>query len=489
MEYPFDPAAARQMLNDAGWAFDTAGNPATPTTVPLSKAGGADPLVFRLYTPDSHAEFAVAVANMTIWLGRAGIQTTDSQYRTVPGYEVKPVNQMNTIWKTADWDMWLWDWDFANLAEVSTDILEVQTTMAIPNDGDTWYSNSTYDSLYNQSLVTVDPAARRAITDEMQRMIYLDASYIIPYYADKLYGATNSSSLGYGWEGWGDFRTIPGAAPDSDLPNLYFQLYPYDNPPPVISTFPSIDYVAGSPVTINVVASDPNGEPMNFTWDFGDGTAPQTTQSKSVPHTYAQAGDYTIKVRVKDSEWPMCATTTATIAAAGGNLPPQATLDYQLPATTGGVNHGWVNESVRFDVSVSDSESDSLYIAWDFGDGTKATNTTTGSTTPKVITQSHTYANSGNFTLKVVVTDNKTGAGNHTQLKTAVIPIWTKPTDGGGGGPTRPEANPWINYGLPIAIVLAIVLAVVATIWRRRKVAKEEERKEEPEPPQPPPPP
>src|SRR5438094_60368 len=315
--FPFDPGAARRLLNNAGWAFDTTGAPATATTTPLARAGGLDPLRFRFYTPDSHPEFAVAAANITTWLRQAGIQTVDHAGSASPGYDVRPLNTMNDVWKASDFDMWLWDWVFSPISDPSTDVLSVQTTDSIPDTSDSWYSNATYDDLYNQSLVTIDPAARRAITDQMQRMLYEYAAYILPYYAQDLYATTSTNGFGYGWENWGDWTAQPGLVPDSDNPALWLQIYPHDNPPPTISSFAPVTAAPGSPTSISVTASDPNDATLSYTWDFGDGTTVQTTSTNSVSHTFATAGNYTVKVRVKDAEWPTCATTTATIRPGG----------------------------------------------------------------------------------------------------------------------------------------------------------------------------
>lgn len=481
--YKFDTAAARKLLNDAGWNYDEFGGPATPTTTPLAKAGGADPLIFRFYTPDSHSEFAVATANVTRWLHEAGIQTVDNRNSRDPGYIVMPVNTVNQAWKSGDYDLWYWDWDFATLAEISLDILNVVTTMAIPSiTTDNWYTNPVFDDLYNKSLEAVDPVARRAITDQMQKILYDDVVDVNTNNPQKLYAATNQSRGGYAWEGWPDLGVYYGDAPDTDLPNLWFKLYPHDNPPPTISAFPPIDYVSGSPASINVIASDPNDPTLNYSWDFGDGSPIVNRTTNTVPHTYAQPGTYTIKVRVRDAEWPTCATTTATITAPGANLPPTATLNFQFP---GGLSHGWLNESIAFSVTVRDPEGDPLYIRWDFGDGATATNTSTNTATEKTITQVHTYTRADNYTLTVTATDNQTGAG-HIQTKTATIPIWTRPTGGPPGGGPGPAANPWISYGIPLVIALAIVIAVAAVLVRRRRLAKEEEaREEQPKPPPP----
>jgi peptide/nickel transport system substrate-binding protein len=317
--FVFDTAAARKLLNDNGWNFTSTGAPADSTTTPLYRAGGADPLRFRFYTPDSHSEFAVAAANITAWLRETGIETIDSQGSTIPGYEVKSLNAMNDVWFAADFDLWLWDWIFSPVSDPSTDVLSVQTTMAIPDTSDSWYSNAVYDALYNESLVTIDPVARRALTDEMQRMLYEYAAYILPYYAQDLYATTSSEGYGSRWENWGDWTQNPGLVPDSDLPSLWFRVYPHDNPPPTISSFPAVSQAAGTAATFTVTASDPNDATLSYVWDFGDDTATQTTSTNSVTHTFAQSGQYAVKVRVSDAEWPACETTVATIGTSSAS--------------------------------------------------------------------------------------------------------------------------------------------------------------------------
>ena len=314
--FPFDTAAARKLLNDAGWNYTSTGAPATPTTTPLYRVGPTDPLQFHFYMPDSHPEFAVAAANITRWLAQSGIQTLDSANRTVPGYEVKSLDAMNNAWKAADFDMWIWDWVFSPISDPSTDVLSVQITDSIPDTSDSWYSNATYDSLYNDSLVTRDLAARRTITDTMQRMLYENAHYILPYYAKDLYAVTSSRGYGYGWTNWGDWAQQRGLVPDSDNPSLWFRISPPDNPAPTIDSFSDASGSVGTATTLSVTASDANDATLSYTWDFGDGSATQTTSTSSVTHTYTATGNYAVKVRVKDAEWPVCASAVVRIGSA-----------------------------------------------------------------------------------------------------------------------------------------------------------------------------
>jgi len=473
--FAFDPKAARAMLNAAGWKFNSAGVEDHNAT-PLYKANGADPLTFRLYMPNTYAAFEAAAINITAWLAQTGIQTTDA--RGNPGYHVYTYNQMVGIWYSGDYDLWIWDWIFSPISDPSLDVLQVETTGALGPTSDNYYSNATYDALYDQSLTTINPTARRAITDEMQSMLYHYASYILPYYQLSLYGATNGRPPGHtaGWTNYGNWSQAIGDTPDSDLPNLWFRVDPLDNRAPVITSFSDIGGVAGTAATISVSAVDPEAQSLSYTFDFGDGTATVTTAQSSVTHTYAQAGTYPIRVRAADSEWPVCQSATATISPAGANNPPVATLSVGLAHQT----FVYPGENVYFNLTVSDVEGDPVYVVWRFGDGSGGTSYVTGTSTSKVVHLVHAYGTVGTYSVTANYTDNVSAAISAR----ATIVVQARST--GGGNPT-PEFNPWINYGIPLVIVAAIALAVVATLWRRRKRSQEE--REQAGPPGPPPPP
>jgi len=91
--------------------------------------------------------------------------------------------------------------------------------------------------------------------------------------------------------------------------------------------------------------------PYSYSWDFGDGSAKSTAQNPS--HAYTVAGTYTAKLTVTDSASPAnTASSSVTITASPvQGTPPgppqnlaatagngQVTLNWQAPASNGGVN-------------------------------------------------------------------------------------------------------------------------------------------------------
>jgi len=129
----------------------------------------------------------------------------------------------------------------------------------------------------------------------------------------------------------------------------------------------------GVPVTFQRTGTN-NGISMTPLWDFGDGSLLQDT-AMSITHTYTQPGLYTVGLFVSSLE---C-----------GNTYYERTIRvYGAPPTLSGLNVTPSGATISYSVSASDYD----VIVWDFGDG----NTATG-----ILSGTHTYASSGNYTVKV----------------------------------------------------------------------------------------
>jgi PKD repeat protein len=98
--------------------------------------------------------------------------------------------------------------------------------------------------------------------------------------------------------------------------------YDLSNQPPVITTA-TADPLSGpmAPLTVNFsgAATDPENDPLNYLWEFGDGI---TSTLPSPTHLYTGRGYYTARLTVSDSENQ---TLSAPIRLTVG-MPPQVTV-------------------------------------------------------------------------------------------------------------------------------------------------------------------
>jgi len=194
---------------------------------------------------------------------------------------------------------------------------------------------------------------------------------------------------------------------------------PVVNLPPVADPGGPYSGDTGAPVQFDGSGStDPNGDAIGYTWDFGDG---QTSTLPSPSNTYAAAGTYTVTLTVDDGTLSDSATTTATIADPAVNSPPVA--------DAGGPYSGDTGAPISFSGAGStdpDGDNTITTYAWDFGDNSSGSGVAT----------SHSYAAEGAYTVTLTVTDD----GGLSSSDTAEV-IVTDPAAGGSDGEALYQAN------------------------------------------------
>jgi RHS repeat-associated protein len=137
---------------------------------------------------------------------------------------------------------------------------------------------------------------------------------------------------------------------------------------------------------------DPEGHPLTYVWDFGDG---QTAAIAQPSHSYDAAGDYTVTLTVTDN----MAQTGAKSRLM--HIAPLSGL--QAAFSISGVY--LINLELTFDASASTAPPGRTIVSseWDFGDGTTAGG----------VQAAHAFAHTGQFDVGLRVTDD-TGAWSET---------------------------------------------------------------------------
>jgi PKD repeat protein len=168
-------------------------------------------------------------------------------------------------------------------------------------------------------------------------------------------------------------------------------------------------------------SSDPDGDPLTYTWNFGDGTT-LTTSSPLAAHTYRWGGNFNVSLTVSDGKGGTASAITSASVTEVNDAPV---------ANAGGPYGGRKGQAIAFNASGSSdfdnidgsaTNNQTLTYTWTFGDGSASV--TTASTTV-----THTYATTGTFSVTLTVSD---GLANSTATTTAMI---NKTSGKGGGGP------------------------------------------------------
>lgn len=172
----------------------------------------------------------------------------------------------------------------------------------------------------------------------------------------------------------------------------------------------TIDTTTGAaPLAVQVDASasfDPDGDPITYQWAFGDGSF---ANGMIATHTYAAAGQYTIRLTLTDADGKE-ATALLTVVVASNEEAPVA--DFTASPSSGGTPL-----TVAFNGSASNDPNGTIVTYfWSFGDGVTATG----------VSPLHTYAAEGSYTAMLTVTDDD-GLSDTTTRVIVVI-------DGGQGG-------------------------------------------------------
>ena len=138
-------------------------------------------------------------------------------------------------------------------------------------------------------------------------------------------------------------------------------------------------------------ASQADTSVVSWVWDFGDG---QSGSGPAVSHSYASPGTYTLSLTITDARG-CSASQPATVSVA---VPPTATLALSDTA-------GCAPLSIQ---AAGSGPVGSQSWAWDFGDGTTASQAVVN----------HSFAQAGTYAVSLTVTDNLGCSGTATQAVT-----------------------------------------------------------------------
>jgi peptide/nickel transport system substrate-binding protein len=174
----YDPALANSLLDKLGYKRGSGG----------VRVANGHKMSYAVITPSEtegmNREFAIVKQD----LAKIGIAVTQKSLDSTTAFTeiTAPKN------KYLSFDMMMWDW----IGNIDPDyILTVVNCNQYGNRSDTGYCNKAYDKLYAEQGVTIDPAKRKQIIWQMQKILYRDKPYIQLAQLDLIFGYAK------GWNG------------------------------------------------------------------------------------------------------------------------------------------------------------------------------------------------------------------------------------------------------------------------------------------------
>ncbi len=238
---------------------------------------------------------------------------------------------------------------------------------------------------------------------------------------------TSSSSTSHTYASAGSFTVTLQVRDDdnvTDTDTATVTVTPQPNDPPVADAGGPYSGAVNSPISMSGSGStDSDGSITNYSWSFGDGN---TEVGATPTHTYTNDGLFSVTLTVTDDDGTIASDTTTV------NVSVQDTP--HLIADAGGPYSGYVDTPLHVDASDSMISNGTITgYRWDWtNDGTFDTN---WSSSPLA---SHTYTDSGTFTVHLEVRDNTNAADDDT----ASVAITDQGyANTGDDTTTPPEAN------------------------------------------------
>lgn len=216
-------------------------------------------------------------------------------------------------------------------------------------------------------------------------------------------------SLAHSWSNAGTYLITTNATDNKSAPsgwsNALAVMIAANSPPKTPSTpSGSASGYAWVPYSYSMSATDPDGNQVRYTLDWGDGTTSVTGlvnsgTSTSLAHNWTKAGTYQVKSNAMDSRGVPSGWSNALAITIAANSPPNT------PSIPSGSSKGTHGTSYSYSTTATDPDGNQVKYTFDWGDGTTST---TGLVNSNIkASKSHTWSKAGTFQVKAITTDSR----------------------------------------------------------------------------------
>jgi len=194
-----------------------------------------------------------------------------------------------------------------------------------------------------------------------------------------------------------------------------------NNPNPPNSPYMPVGPASGSAkasYSYTTAATDPDGDQVKYTFDWGDGTTSETSLVNSgtvasASHTWSTAGTYQVKAMATDSKGATSGYSSSLTVTISPNKSPNA------PGKPSGSAKCVAGSSYSYSTSASDPDKDNVKYTFDWGDGTKSETGLVKSGIKSSAT--HAWSSAGTYLVKANATDSKGATSGYSSSLTITV--------------------------------------------------------------------
>ncbi|MCX6658693.1 MAG: ABC transporter substrate-binding protein [Euryarchaeota archaeon] len=435
----YNTTAAKDLLLAHGYADSDSDGYLEATSTAASVTDYGVPvgtqLTLKVQAPDTDPSYKAIGEAWVGWARDAGIMfdySTDSEAIIT-----------NNAWYKANYDIWVWSW-YWSPEPLSN--LGVWQTSQMTSGGDNcqgpmgpWYAiNSTtgkpysaFDENCTAAQREFDPAARKVLVDKLQQWIYDSRTESPPIYPAGLYVVSNAR-----YTGWGNWTEHLGRSTSSDLLWVWFDLVSKGGnqmPEFQLPLDTQYSFIVNETQSFTVTVSDPDGDQVNITWNFGDGTT-ATNDSGALATlngvTFVQTHVYhalalppnglDMNVTANDGTPANTATSYATVNV----FPyPDALPEPTVPILSDPIDKAYVGQNVTWTAGALDLETGGGFgtglvftWAWDDGTSTSTSYMPTVKGGEAIDVQVHNWSLEGSYNVELFVDDGSAWPGHNVSM-------------------------------------------------------------------------
>ncbi|MDX6662860.1 MAG: hypothetical protein QOG09_962, partial [Solirubrobacterales bacterium] len=215
-----------------------------------------------------------------------------------------------------------------------------------------------------------------------------------------------------------------------------------NRPPAAAFEFSPAEPTAGDEVSFDASASgDPDGSIASYEWDLDGNGSYETAGSAGAAHTYAEAGTYSVRLRVTDDQGATDVTQRDVTVAS----PPPPPNEAPTAAFSFSPTEPTTADEVSLDASASsDSDGTIASYEWDFnGDGSYDTAPASSATA------THAFDLAGTYGVELRVTDDRGGVdvvSHEVTVSDPPPPPNQAPTAAFTATPSSPATGEQVNF-------------------------------------------